>query len=277
MARLKHAFCQSVGKFETPPLTNEDAAIANGTNNFIAVSDGAGGGGVFADQWSKYLVGNLPSNAIRSFEELDRWIGEIWEPFYNECEFQAKQIGGLLLNKFYDEGSFATLVALWQYPSHECQWISYGDSVAFCYNPFTKELQHSFTSLQDFSNAPYLINCKDELRPEGFRSGLFYVEKGCLVFCASDALSHYIISLYEASNTIFYNNEIQDEISAHTKNSNFTRAALSIRRINFEKDVIGKLVSIVKNKHNFVQHLHSLENKGLLAHDDYSLSLLIIE
>ena len=141
----------------------------------------------------------------------------------------------------------------------------------------TKELQHSFTSLQDFSNAPYLINCKDELRPQGFRSGSFDVENGCIVFCASDALSHYILSLYEASNNFFYNNEIQDEISAHTKNSNFTKVALSIKRIDFEKDVIGKLVSVVKNKHNFVQHLHSLEDKGLLAHDDYSLSVLIIE
>lgn len=277
MTQSKLAFCQSVGKFETPPVTNEDAAIANDTKKFIAVSDGAGGGGVYADQWSKYLVDNLPSNAIRSFEDLDLWIGSIWEPFYNECELHAKQVGGLLLNKFYDEGSFATLVALWQYSSNECQWISYGDSVAFCYNPLTKELQHSFTSLQDFSKAPYLINCKDELRPEGFRSGSFVVEKGCIVFCASDALSHYILSLYETSNSIFYNNEIQDEISAHTKNSNFTKVALSIKRIDFEKDVIGKLASVVKNKHNFIQHLHSLKNKGLIAHDDYSLSLLIIE
>ena len=105
MTRLKHAFCQSVGKFETPPLINEDAAIANDTKKFIAVSDGAGGGGVYADRWSKYLVDNLPSIAIKSFEELDQWIGSIWEPFYNECELLAKQVGGLLLDKFYDEGS----------------------------------------------------------------------------------------------------------------------------------------------------------------------------
>ena len=135
MTRLKHAFCQSVGKFETPPLINEDAAIANDTKKFIAVSDGAGGGGVYADRWSKYLVDNLPSIAIKSFEELDQWIGSIWEPFYNECELLAKQVGGLLLDKFYDEGSFATLVALWQSSSDKCLWIAYGDSVAFCYNP----------------------------------------------------------------------------------------------------------------------------------------------
>lgn len=273
---LQQAFCQSVGKFETPPFTNEDAAIANDTLKFIAVSDGAGGGGVYADCWSRYLVDNLPSDPIYSFVDLDKWLGSIWESFYNKYENEAKRVGGLLLDKFYDEGSFATLVALWKISLNECRWISYGDSVAFCYNPSTKELQHSFTALQDFSKAPYLINCKDELKSEGFRSGTFEIESGCLVFCASDALSHYILSLYEASNTIFYNNELQDEISAHTKNSNFTKAALSIKRIDFEKDVIAKLVRVIKNKHNFIQHLQALEKRGLLAHDDYSLSLLII-
>ena len=277
MKRPRQAYCQSVGKFETPPLANEDSAIANGDLKYIAVSDGAGGGGVYADRWSKYLVVNLPPNPICSFEDLDGWIGRIWEPFYNECEIKAKEVGGLLLDKFYDEGSFATLVALWQTSPNECRWVSYGDSVAFCYNPSTKELHHSFTSLKDFSRAPYLINCKDELKPEGFRAGVFDVEKDCILFCASDALSHYILSLYEASNSLFFNNEIQDEISAHTKNSNHTKAALSIKKIDFEKDVIAKLVSVVKNKHNFVQHLRALENKGLLAHDDYSLSLIIIE
>ena len=39
-------------------IPNEDAVIAK--DSLIAVSDGAGGGGVFADQWSKYLVDKLP-------------------------------------------------------------------------------------------------------------------------------------------------------------------------------------------------------------------------
>lgn len=277
MMHLKRAFCQSVGKFEVPPLTNEDSAIANNNQRIIAVSDGAGGGGVYADLWSKYLVENIPSIPICSFDDLDKWIDAIWEPFYNECESKAKEVGGLLLNKFYDEGSFATLAALWQTSNKECRWMSYGDSVAFCYNPSTQELHHSFTSLKDFSKAPFLINCKDELKPEGFRSGVFHTEKGCVVFCASDALSHYILSLYEVSNTLFFNDEIQNEICTHTKNSNFTKVALSIKKIDFEKDVIHKLASAVKNKHNFVQHLKSLKNKGLLGHDDYSLSVLIIE
>ena len=49
-----------------------------------------------------------------TFEELDSWIEQIWEPFYNDCEESAKLEGGMLLDKFYDEGAFATLAAIWK-------------------------------------------------------------------------------------------------------------------------------------------------------------------
>lgn len=157
----------SIAKFEEG-ITNEDAAIAR--KDVIAVSDGAGGGGVFAERWSHYLVNHLPEDAITNYESFDKWIDGIWEPFYNECEAKAKNIGGMFLNKFYDEGSFATLVAVWK----NGKWISYGDSVAFCYNRKTKELYHSFSRLADFNNPPYLINCKDPLDENGFRKGSVY-------------------------------------------------------------------------------------------------------
>ncbi|MCF0195861.1 MAG: hypothetical protein HUK03_01205, partial [Bacteroidaceae bacterium] len=85
---------------------NEDSAKAE--RNVIAVSDGAGGGGIYADLWSKYLTDNLPENPITSFEELDNWIASIWEPFYNDCEERAKTGDGMVLRKFYEEGAFAT-------------------------------------------------------------------------------------------------------------------------------------------------------------------------
>ena len=138
-------------------IPNEDAVIAR--EDAIAVSDGAGGGGVFADLWSKYLVEHLPEKPIKSYQAFDKWIDSIWEPFYNDCEKKAKKEGGMLLNKFYDEGSFATLVAVWK----TGEWISYGDSVAFCYNCKSGILQHSFTRLVDFNNPPYLTKVSHPL------------------------------------------------------------------------------------------------------------------
>ena len=66
----------TIGEFEQGCI-NEDAVIAR--DNLIAVSDGAGGGGLFAERWSAYLLSHLPATPINSAEELAFWIGEIWE------------------------------------------------------------------------------------------------------------------------------------------------------------------------------------------------------
>ena len=248
-------------------IPNEDAVKA--TPKWIAVSDGAGGGGVFANLWSKYLVKHLPDKPIKSFKSFDNWIDGIWEPFYNDCEKKAQKEGGMLLNKFYDEGSFATLVAVW----NTGQWISYGDSVAFCYNRKTGLLQHSFTRLVDFNKPPYLINCKDPLNRKGFRHGKFEIDEDSIVFAASDALAHYIIMMYELANKDKHVDELVEAVKAQTKNSNFIKAANRIRKIVFAKDVIQKLENC-RHKIYLDSHIGNLIKRGLIGYDDYSLAIL---
>lgn len=256
----------SLTKFEEG-IVNEDAVIAR--ENVIAVSDGAGGGGVFAERWSQYLVSNLPDIPITNYESFDKWIDGIWESFYNDCENEAKSIGGLFLNKFYDEGSFATLVAVWE----NGDWISYGDSVAFCFNKKTGELQHSFTRLSDFNNPPYLINCKDPLNENGFRNGQFELNDDSIVFAASDTLAHYILMMYEVAHRDWYGEELVEAIDAQTKNSNFLKSALRLRKIDFEKDVIRKLENC-KYPKQLELHIERQKRWGLIGHDDYSFVIM---
>lgn len=256
----------SIAKFEEG-ITNEDAAIAR--KDVIAVSDGAGGGGVFAERWSHYLVNHLPEDAITNYESFDKWIDGIWEPFYNECETKAKVIGGMFLNKFYDEGSFATLAAVWK----NGKWISYGDSVAFCYNRKSKDLQCSFTRLADFNNPPYLINCKDPLDEKGFRRGQFAIDDDCVIMAVSDTLAHYILMMYEVSHKDRFSEELQEAINAQTKNSNFIKTAMAIEGLDFEKDVICKLLNC-STWPILQSHIKGLKKKGLIGHDDYSLVIM---
>ena len=255
----------SLTKFEKGNV-NEDAAIAK--EGLIAVSDGAGGGGVFAERWSQYLVNHLPDKPIKNYKAFDKWIDGIWEPFYNDCEEEAKKIGGLFLNKFYDEGSFATLVAIWKNGT----WISYGDSVAFCYHRKTGMLQHSFTKLVDFNNPPYLVNCKDPLRPIGFRCGKFVVDKDCMVFAASDTLAHYILMMYETAHKDQFAEELKVAMNAQTKNSNFIKSAMQLRKWNFAKDVIEKLENC-KYPNLLKSHIERLKRLCLIGHDDYSIAI----
>lgn len=259
----------SISKFEEGVI-NEDAAIA--LDSMIAVSDGAGGGGVYAERWSAYLVNHLPETSIGTFEELDSWIEQIWEPFYNDCEESAKQEGGMLLDKFYDEGSFATLAAIWKQDNATYRWISYGDSVIFHYDKKSGKLEHSFTKLTDFNEPPYLINCKDELNPEGFRSGSFKGNADSVVFMASDTLSHYILMMYEISKNECYQKELQEAINARSKNGTFIKNAMNIKNLNFEKEVLNKLMNC-RNWLNMKRHINSLVKKGLIGHDDYSFAV----
>lgn len=248
-------------------LVNEDAALAKDT--LIAISDGAGGGGVFADLWSRYLVEHLPDNPITDYLAFDNWIDGIWEPFYNDCEKLAQLESGLLLNKFYDEGSFATIVSVWK----NGQWMCYGDSVAFCYDLNTGVLQHTFGRIVDFNNPPYLVNCKEQTDEKGFKSGSFKVGHHSILFAASDALAHYILMMYEVAHQERYKEELQEAVNALTKDSNFIRTALNLKMVDFEKDVIRKLLNCT-NTVNFTRHLRRLRKKGLIGHDDYSFVIM---
>ena len=263
----------SIGKFEKNTI-NEDAVCAR--KNVIAVSDGAGGGGLFADRWSRYLVNHLPNTPITTAEQLDEWVGAIWESYYNKADISAKKLGGLALDKFYDEGSFATLAAVWCGNDENCNWMTYGDSVVFHYDYKTKKLTHSFSSLADFSNAPFLINCKDELNLDGFNHGTFPLTRDSMVFVASDAISHYILMMYELSRKEEYYSELEKAISSGSKNSNLIAKAQSLPKIQFEKEVIDKLRKAVYNKAIFRKWTATLYRKGLLALDDYSIAVMYL-
>lgn len=258
----------SVAKFgET---MNEDAVVAR--PGLLAVSDGAGGGGLFADEWSKYLVSMLPNNPLTSFGELDGWLDGIWESFYSTCEQKARLISPMHLSKFYNEGSFATLAAVWFTDSGVCRWMAYGDSVVFCYNRHSGLLQHSFTRLADFNRAPYLVSCKDPLNEKGFSSGLFDIDEECIFFVTSDALAHYILMMYEVSRHDEYADEIQEALNCHTKCSNYVQVALTLPHFDFGCIVVDKLLRC-RTSLNLRAHLQSQYSHGLLALDDYSIAM----
>ena len=264
-------YCVSVGKPEQGCI-NEDAAVAR--KNLIAVSDGAGGGGLFAERWSAYLLEHLPDTPILSANELDAWVGGIWELYYNQCEQDAIRMGGMALDKFYDEGSFATLVVVWNLSETECRWMEFGDSVAFHYNYRTKTLKHGFGTLPDFDRPPYLINCKDELITAGFRSGVFDADEDSVVFVASDALAHYVMMMYELSRKEEYLDELANAGSSRSKNENYIKAAKEMGDIDFEKEVICMLCNAAINKASFQLYVNDLTKKGLMACDDCSVAIM---
>lgn len=249
-------------------LVNEDAVRSN--DHCIAVSDGAGGCGVYANDWSSYLIDNLPSDKpIRSFEDLDGWIEGIWEPYYDEHERMAQNGDSMLLEKFYKEGSYATLAAAWFTDDGLCHWLCYGDSVVFHYSPVTRKLEHSFTALSHFSNPPHLISCKEPLDKSGFRSGVFELDDKSLVFVASDALSHFILMNYELAHCGDYRKDLDQVRESANANAQLLAVAESMP-VDFDKLLVD-LVDSLSSEEAFKSHLLSLCEQGVLDKDDFSL------
>lgn len=262
----------TLAKREPNPLCEDSSRIVLARNKLLAVSDGAGGGGLYADKWSKYLMDNLTADKeIEDAEGLDTWISHIWEPFYKKYELEAQKMSPWHINKFYDEGSFATLVAIWGRKKNMYNWIAYGDSVAFHYSKKNKKLYYSIDHLKDFANAPYLINCKDELKLDGFRKGSFDVDKGDYVFVASDALSHYIIMMYAVLNREKYQKELDGVIALGLRSASYINQALSTTKKDFFKEILKPLILASYNNKSFAKYIDTLLRNSLIAADDYSI------
>ena len=90
---------------------------------------------------------------------------------------------------------------------------------------------------------------------------------------ASDTLAHYILMMYEVSHNDKFVEELQEAIDAQTKNSNFIKSAMSIDGLDFEKDVICKLLNC-STWPIFQSHIKGLKKKGLIGHDDYSFVIM---
>lgn len=263
----------SIAKFNDH-VANEDSFFSSDT--CIAVSDGAGGCGLFADEWSQYLIKQLPKNKpITSFTELDEWVDSIWESFYNEHEEKAKQGDGILLNKFYNEGSCATIAAAWQIHEKVAKWMAYGDSVVFHYSFQTGILEHSFTKLADFSNPPRLVSCKDPLEEEGFRNGEFVLDNSSVVFAASDALSHYILMMYELAHCKEFGEELAEEYLKQSGNSQLLKTAETIK-FDFGTDVLQSLLDATLSSSQFELCLKEQNSKGILDMDDFTLVYFVL-
>lgn len=265
--------CKSVSIAKPNDHTpNEDAVFCS--PRCIAVSDGAGGCGLYADEWSRYLMEHLPKDApLCSFAEFDEWVDDIWETFYNDHEERAKEGDGILLNKFYNEGSCATVAAAWKTNDEECRWIAYGDSVVFHYNRHTELLEHSFTRLADFSNPPRLVSCKDPLEEEGCCNGVFHIDDASIIFAASDALSHYVLMMYELSKSAEFESELMELRMKRTSNSQLLQMAEK-EVFKFYDDVLSPLLRSVDSEANFKELMESLYVKKLIDIDDYTLAIL---
>ena len=101
------------------------------------------------------------------------------------------------------------------------------------------------------------------------------IGKDSVVFVASDALSHYILMMYELSKCNEYYEELTEERNAQSGNSQLLMTAETMK-IDFRNDVIQPLLNATVSEEAFAEYVKGLYAKGVLDIDDYSLVVLQI-
>ena len=187
---------------------NEDALFVS--KQVTAISDGAGGVGILADEWSKTLVTNIPDKPFINAKSIDKWVSFFWEDFYNSHLEELKE-DPWKIRKFEEEGSLATLSALWQVGENKFEYRSYGDSAMFVFNKNTGELkiQNNLKPVNSFTASPPLINWQTEHLPEEY----FFPQSIELnsdeeIILATDGIAMYIHGAW-----LIYKDAVDDGIS----------------------------------------------------------------
>jgi hypothetical protein len=270
MVELNHNFkvrYQSVAKNDGFGKTvNEDCLRSKLPS--IVVSDGAGGTGLFADKWSAYLCERISLKPICNFEDLCVWQDSIWEDFYNEYKpiAEEKGIGG----KFLEEGSSATLVALWQV-EEQFYWCTYGDSVLFHFDKKALKFAN-INNPSQFNQSPWLLNWKDTPNEKGFQAGTFTLEKGDKLLVATDTLAQYIlIAFLTSTNT---NEALLNELAeSGSRLANCYQQMVNVgyTDLSFHSDILTPLRQNLDSEQDFESYLQKLYQQDVIGLDDYSL------
>jgi hypothetical protein len=271
---------------------NEDAWAVIGDDEQmlrLAVSDGAGGMGVYAAEWAKWLVDHLPAAPLRGPSNVDDWLATHWRAFY-DAHVPDKQTNSFVSNKFFAEGSAATLAAVWALSdgtNFRVDWCAFGDSAVLIYRKREDRLlvPAHLNVAGAFDCSPHLINWADDHTSDGMYTATIepnLLEPGDMLLVASDALSQSLWLRYHFMRR--RNSAASAEmIAAITQNARKGAIILNALKQEAEAgydsacfgDWLQAWLREMSDASAFQRSLFAWHEQGLLARDDYTL--LIVE
>lgn len=254
---------------------SEDASLHK--HNFWAVADGAGGVGIFAEEWAKYLLEKLPTKPFAQADEMIRWADSIWEEFYQSIDNQLLDMN--IKSKFLEEGSLATLVAVYAESHNKIKVIAYGDSAMLLYDTKKNTLRALPDTLSTYVQNPYLINWKEEIQQEGVKIADFEWTKHEQIILCSDALAQFLLLSFACLNPKSdWETQLFELQKTHSTHRIFQFAGkidqIFDKNISFHQAVWQPLCEAMKNETTFKTHIYQLCEQGVIANDDYTAILL---
>lgn len=271
---IKH---QSIAKHDGDYASeNEDAVWVLEDKKRFFLSDGAGGTGVEAHRWSRYLLDKLPEMPIKSFDALSAWQDGIWQTYFDKIEADLKNNAPDALDKFYTEGSSATLIGVWlegKGKGKKAHILSYGDSVVCLYREKTKEIFTNITDLSVFLESPYLLNSNDAPNEHGFYD-TWSIKKGDVLLLASDTIGQFLLGSLLLLQELEKHTAFFDKIRASPQR--FAAVFQELEKY-YEHDakawqtVLSELFECLESEEKFRAYTETLRNFGILGLDDYSV------
>jgi|GEM_PF-3243515 len=263
---------------------NEDYALMDTNHSksclIYAISDGAGGCGVYCKEWAIYLASKVPKTPlIINQSKSIGWFNNISKGFYEDIIAKQDLSDLVLQRKVFKEGSFATLAICWiDKNSNKLFYSSTGDSCLFYFEKSNgKYLLKAISSLNqqnDIDEAPNLLNWNIELGQElPFDS--FEIENDFILILASDSLSKWILlNIAKVDFSIITETHFNTHFINSLNNEKYQLRKSNIKLGSNLKDLNGLfdyLKTASKDNEVFKQSMKILHENSELEIDDYSL------
>lgn len=256
---------------------NEDAIayIEDPLFDKIAVSDGAGGAGIYCKAWANHLVKNQPDKPFDSKKSADEWFLSNSESFYNENIESINKMDPFILEKFIKEGSYATLFfAWWNKETNVLNYSGVGDTTLFVFsenaNEFTPVLITPINEQKSLDDFPKLLNWNKELNFDLLINEIELKTNDVFIIC-SDSIARWIIYHLMVIET-FETQKILGESIVKSIDSN---KLLNIKLSNSFKnlsDMLLKLENTIKKSESFFKkELEKSINGNVLEKDDFTI------
>jgi hypothetical protein len=259
---------------------NEDAIriFENSKFNLFAMSDGAGGAGIYCKEWANYIVNNQPEFPILTNEEANKWFQKISKSFYELIKPTVNYDNIFIGERFDSEGSYATLLYVWVSKTEKKYFISgIGDTTLFYFKKtndnYTISLIEPISKQLSLEDNPELLNWQKALEYSLLSKSVDY-ENGDTIIICTDSLSRRII--YQ----LLLINQFETELCLNENiNKTYRRDFLEHLKINQRIFKMKEFVNYLRNliamsPDSFRAELRKWVERNELEKDDYSFIII---
>lgn len=251
-----------------------------------AISDGAGGAGIFCSAWARALVESLPIRPIADIDDFNAWMEGFCFSF--RSEHAAKILGQPVKHgKFIREGSLATLSVCWlarRRNAASLRWLGYGDSPILVFDRSGTRptlIAHFPGNLADLGQSPALLNWKDKARKDRLTTGALRLPARATIAVASDGVGHYLLLRYLVDRPPGLGGLKMAAQFASLTDDASPLAPLARRHREHPRQpfarVLTTLRAALKSNQAFFDFVRARHREGLMVNDDATLLLIDID